>query len=144
MDAAHAFALLYNLALLAVVIYATASGGPPERLGAGLNVAGSILSGLLLPAPNLRWSRLEATALSVDLCMALAFYLLAVRTTRYWPVWCFGIAVANVFIHVARALLPEIGWPIYSSAAVLWAYLALFALILGVRYEGGDPRWRRR
>ena len=111
--------------------YALLCGGWPERLGAGINLAGSAITlfvGLLTPAI---WQSVMPGLSLIDLLVAACFLALAIRTTRYWPVWAFGFSIAGVTAHLARAIQPSVPAMAYFRSEAIWAYPSLAALAIG-------------
>ena len=124
-------AILYNAVLLAVCSYAALRGGRPERHGAAITLMASAASGAIQFWSVAYWEAAHFIIVSIDIAATAGFFWLAVSTIRYWPVWAFGFALANVFIGAAGAVLPNITLFAYSSGVVLYAYLGLGALALG-------------
>ncbi len=124
-------AILYNAALLSVCSYAGLRGGRPERHGAAITLMASAVSGALQFWSVAYWEPAHLIIVSIDIAVTAGFFWLAVSTIRYWPIWAFGFALANVFIGVAGAVLPDITLFAYSSGVVLYAYLGLTALAIG-------------
>lgn len=124
-------AILYNVVLLGVCGFAALRGGRPERHGAVLTLMASAVSGVIQFWSAAYWEPAQFIIMSVDISVAAGFFWLAVSTIRYWPIWAFGFALANLFIGAAGALLPNITLFAYSSGVVLYAYLALGSLALG-------------
>lgn len=124
-------ALLYNMVLVAVCCFAAVRGGRPERIGAALNVTASIGSSIARSMAITSWAPAETVILVIDVGIAAGFFWLAIRTIRFWPIWAFGFALANLFISLAGGLLPKVTLFAYSSGLVLYAYLALGSLAFG-------------
>ena len=124
-------ALLYASVLLAVSGFAFVRGGRPERVGAALNLSAAFASGLARASSIASWAPAETIILLIDLSITAGFFWLAISTTRFWPVWAFGFALANLFCSLAGGLMPGIVLFAYSSGLVLYAYLALGALAIG-------------
>ena len=124
-------AILYNVVLIAVCGFAVLRGGRPERQGAVMTLIASIVSGAIQFWSVAYWEPAQIVILAVDISVAIGFFWLAVSTIRYWPIWAFGFALANLFIGAAGAILPNITLFAYSSGVVLYAYLALGALAFG-------------
>lgn len=77
--------------------------------------------------------------MSIDVAVVAGFYLLAVTTNRYWPIWAFGFALADVVANLARALLPNTSLFAFHTGLGMYAYLALAALALGTRRAWRSP-----
>lgn len=131
-------ALLYNVALVAVCGFAVVRGGRPERIGAALNVSASIGSSIARLTAITSWAPAEIVILVIDVSIAAGFFWLAIRTTRFWPIWAFGFAMANLFISLAGGLLPKVTLFAYSSGLVLYAYMALGSLAIGTFFLPRD------
>jgi hypothetical protein len=122
---------IYTACLVGCCGYALACGGRPERWGAGINLAGSmvtLLVGLLTPAI---WQSAMAGLSLIDLLVALGFLALAIGTTRYWPIWAFGFSTAGVTAHLARAIQHSVPAMAYFRSEAVWAYPSLAALAIG-------------
>jgi hypothetical protein len=127
----EALAASFNVVMTATVIFALIRGGRPERIGALINVGGFALTVLIrLFVPN-AWAPAEVLVLLVDAAVTSGFFWLAIATTRFWPIWAVGFALADLFMSIAGALLPHVPLFAYQSGLVIYAYLALGALALG-------------
>ncbi|EQB11386.1 hypothetical protein [Sphingobium lactosutens] len=131
MSMSWVLALTYNAVLLSVGGYAWVRGGRPERIGAAINIAASFATGALQLIDRRHYAPAEAIVLGIDVVVAISFYWLAIRTTRFWPIWAFGFALANLIMTVAALLLPGVSLFAYHSGLSAYAYLALGALLLG-------------
>lgn len=125
------FAILFNGVLLTACGYAMVCGGRPERIGATINVVASGATTALRLMNARFFAPAELTILLVDGVVAAGFYWLAVSTTRFWPIWAFGFALADVLISVTGGLLPRTPLFAYHTGLGIYAYLALAALTLG-------------
>lgn len=124
-------ALVFNGVLVTTCLYAGVRGGRPERIGAGINLVASCVTTALRLTDARYYAPAEFIILSIDALVIAVFYWLAVSTTRFWPIWAFGFAVANVFVSVAGGLIPRTPMFAYHSGLGLYAYLALASLALG-------------
>jgi hypothetical protein len=146
-----AMALAYDATLVVVCLYAFLRGGRSERIGAAVNFLASVLSSLARLTGVASWAPAELVVLSIDIIVALCFYRLAVTTTRFWPIWEFGFALADIFVTLAGALLPGVPLLAYETGLGVYAYLALFALATGSArlsrqadngpHTGARPSW---
>lgn len=124
-------ALIYDATLVVICTYALVRGGRPERLGAAICFFASLISSLARLSHISSWAPAESVMLAIDFSVVASFYLLAVRTCRFWPVWAFGFALADIFISLAGALMPHAPLLAYQSGLSVYAYLALAALAVG-------------
>lgn len=127
-------ALVFNGVLVTICIYAAVRGGRPERIGAGINIVASGLTTALRLANPYFYAPAELLVLSIDALVMAGFYWLAVNTTRFWPIWAFGFAVANLFVSLAGGLIPKTPLFAYHTGLGLYAYLALASLAIGTFY----------
>ena len=124
-------AMAYNAILLSVGGYAWVRGGRPERAGAAINIAASFATGALQLFNQRHYAPAETMVLGIDVAVVMSFYWLAIHTPRFWPIWAFGFALANLIMSVAALLLPDVSLFAYHSGLRTYAYLALGALLLG-------------
>lgn len=123
-----ALALFYDLMLVLVCILAVVRGGRPERQGALICLAGSALSSAGRLAGIASWAPAAWFVLAVDAFVALGFFWLATTTIRFWPVWAFGFALADIFVNIAAVIFPSFKPLAYQSMLGVYAYLALFVI----------------
>ncbi len=120
-------------ALMSLVCsYALVRGGRPERIGAVVNVAGSLVTAVLrVSLPSFVWLPGALSVLLIDVMVAACFFWLAVTTIRFWPIWAAGFALSDILMSVGTALLPHVRLFAYHTWIGAYAYLALGALALG-------------
>ncbi len=124
--------LVYLLAFVAACSYAGWLGGWPERCGAGIVVAGSILSVIAATSFYPGWKTPEAGIFIVDLLVLAAFANLALYSDRYWPLWATSFQLVAVLIHLATlASQTAVGAQAYSHAQEFWAYPVIAAMVAG-------------
>lgn len=144
--------LLFVILLGSCAGYALLFGGACEAWAAGLQLAAfaagwAIKAGLSLALPS---SHHVATGLfAIDLVLLSALVLLAIRATRFWPLWIAGFHCASVVAHVAKLLNP--GMVGYAVQIQLWGYPMLLVMAFGTwRHRqrlaqfGSDPSWKPR
>lgn len=122
-------ALLFLIVLVAACSYAGWQGGWPERAGAAIMVAGSILTPVM--ASHTEWRSPEYGIFIVDLLMLAAFVNLALYCDRFWPIWVTSFHLIAVTIHVAKLAEPSVAALAYANAAAFWAYPMLVILAVG-------------
>ncbi|RVT92490.1 hypothetical protein [Sphingomonas crocodyli] len=124
--------LAYLITLISVCAYAVRCGGRPERQGAAIMFAGSVLT---VPAAKLvaQWQSPAFGVLAVDLAVLGGFLAIALRSDRFWPLWTTAFQLVGVATHLARLADPGIIPRAYSMAQGFWAYPMLVALAIGVR-----------
>lgn len=138
-------AMTFNVVLLATCAFAFVRGGAPERIGAGLNLAASaITTGLRLIDASF-FAPDEIVIFSIDLTVVAGFYWLAIKTTRFWPIWAFGFGLADIFMNLSGTAFPRAPLFVFHTSLGIYTYLALGALALGTvklpRNSTPQQRW---
>lgn len=77
--------------------------------------------------PHIQW-----TTLALDILALAVALLVAFRSNRLWVLWVAGFRILAVVTHIARLLDPKVGGWAYITAGVMWGYLVLIALAVGV------------
>lgn len=138
-------AVLFLVLLVGCCGYALLRGGAPERIAAGLQLGAFAIN---LP---LHWmleaGRYRTTlvgTMTIDLLLLVALFVLAHRSTRFWPLWLTGWQGAAVVAHLAKLLDPSMVPLGYAIQTTLWGYLMLVAMAVGTwrhraRMATGDP-----
>ncbi|RIA46783.1 hypothetical protein DFR49_1339 [Hephaestia caeni] len=134
MNSGWPLAVTYNVVLLGVCGFALLRGGRPERIGACINLLGSYLTTGLRLADSHFNTPAEIVIVVIDSSVTVGFFWLAIATVRFWPIWAFGFALANISTNVAGAWVPRMPLFAYLTGLGLYAYLALGALLLGTLY----------
>lgn len=145
MDSRVALAVGFNGVLLLTCGFALWRGGRPERVGAIANLAGCIITAIVRLIIPSAWAPGHYLVASIDLGVMGTFYFLATHSTRFWPIWAFGFALADVLLSIAGTLLPYSMLLAFHSGTSIYAYLALAALVLGTSRLPRDasPEQRR-
>ena len=140
---------LFNGLLAVSIIYALLRGGAPERIGAVILFVGCAATALLYSAIDRRFHALEVGVLIIDIAAALAFLVLLLCSTRFWPAWGCAVQVAAVVVHLLR-LVPHTPFAFpYALVLALLGYPLPLILASGVRAHRlrlktrtFDPAWR--
>jgi hypothetical protein len=130
--------------------YALWRGGVPERIGAGVFIAGMLFSRLSASSARPSFTSVEAGILIVDAAMLAAFLVLALTSRRFWPLWMTAFQLVQVAGHVARFANPDMMRWVYAIAQGIWSY-PMLALLAGatwrhqrrLRLFGLDESWSR-
>ncbi len=123
--------LFFLLVLVSTASYAGWCGGWPERAGAAIMVAASLLSVVAAMSFYPGWDSPEAGILIVDLLMLAALINLALYSDRYWPLWVTSFHLIAVTIHLASLADRSVAALAYASAQEFWAYPMLVMLAVG-------------
>ncbi|WP_174837087.1 hypothetical protein [Sphingomonas sp. CL5.1] len=133
------------MVLFGVCGWALLRGGRPERIGAVINLLASCVTTALRLIDAHFYAPAEVVVLAIDLGVAAGFFWLAIATIRFWPIWAFGFALANLFTNVVGPWIPRTPLFAYLTGLGIYAYLALGALLLGtLRLPRSAQAWLRR
>lgn len=117
------------LVLLLVSAGAFLRGGVEERLtAAGLltNVAVTVL------LRDHSWPELQRAGFVVDVGLLLLLIGIALKSPKYWPMAAAGFQLLAVLTHIAKMIDPNLQQWAYITAIVIWTYLLMIALGIGV------------
>ena len=125
--------------------YAFLRGGAPERIAAGLQVAAyaaTLAMRRLIDLTDFRAVGFGSAA--VDGVLLVALFVVAWRSTRYWPLWITGWQSAAMVAHLAKLIDPTMRSSGYALQAQVWAYPMLIATAIAAwrhqaRLAAGDP-----
>jgi hypothetical protein len=114
--------------LLAICALAAWRGRATERLAAGAYLVAWLLTVAVFK------SRSEFTqwpVLAIDVGLLVFLLWLAMRSSRFWPLFAAGFHLLAVVTHFARAVDPRVsGWA-YQTAEILWSYMVIYAIGYG-------------
>jgi hypothetical protein len=123
--------VLFWLSLIGVTCVAFAMGGQPERYGAIIIVSGSVATAILGANHSNQSPQFEIWLLFADSIALLAIGLLALFSTRYWPLWAASFHAIAVMTHFADLMIPNIVPKAYFVFQGFWVYPMFVALLLG-------------
>lgn len=139
---------IFLLLLLASLIYAFWRGGAPERVTAGIFVAGAIGSALAASPAAARWTQVEMGVLAVDAAMLIAFLALMIKANRLWPILLVGLQTIQVVGHLLRGVDPTLFPFLYWMTSASWSYAMVVLLVIAtflhskrLRRRGHDAPW---
>lgn len=116
--------------------YAGIRGGAPERLAAVaqfLAVVLTVASDLIAKGP---WSGLEASIALTDVSLFLTMFVIAMVSTRFWPLLQTSMLGCELFGHLAKTLGPDILPRAYYMTVAFWGYPTVVLLAVAT--------WRHR
>lgn len=129
----------WSLALLSTAAYALWRGGRPERLAACACLIAHFAT-ILLQRPE-GWLQPEAGLIVVDVGLTLTFGVIMIRARRWWPVAAFAFQILSFAMPIMRFVDPQAPLMGFYVSAIIWNYVGLLVLAIGVRLEGAsrDP-----
>lgn len=128
----------WDVSMLSVAGLSVWRGGWAERTVAFATIVGSIATAAV---QNTR----DASApqwgdLAVDCICLIVFVGVALRSRRLWPLFAAAFQLIAVIIYVARLADVHVGARSPFAAGVIWSYLILVAVLVGVFVNGRDRR----
>jgi hypothetical protein len=116
--------------MLAVAAYAFGRGKVDERLAASICVIASVATVLVSSRPTSYFSNVEIGTLSIDGLALAGFVIVAIRSTRFWPLWVAGFQLTSVFSHFLKAIHWGMIPQVYAAAERFWVYPIFLAIIV--------------
>jgi hypothetical protein len=124
---------LYAFAILLLVStgYALWRGDRDHRIVAAICLAAVFATQIALDPVTSRYSGTETGGLLVDVATFGGFLIVALQSTRFWPLWVAGLQLTTSLGHLLKtidiALLPKA----YAVALIFWSYPILLILAIG-------------
>ena len=117
--------------LLTFVVCAAAflKGDVEERLTAGSIVINIAATRALR---DYSWPQVQLGGFVADVLSLVLLLAIALRTHKFWPLAAAAFQLLMVFTHVAKMIDPNLGQWSYITAIVIWTYLLMIALGVGV------------
>jgi uncharacterized membrane protein YecN with MAPEG domain len=123
--------LIFWILLLFVFVFALVRGRTDERIAAGACLVATLVTHFILGPMKLQYDSIEPGLAAIDAGMLAVFVALALRSSRFWPLWVAGLQLTMSMAHVFKAvdftLLPRA----YAAAAVFWSYPILLIILVG-------------
>lgn len=120
---------LGQLVTFVVCAAAFLKGDVEERLAAGgivLNIA------VTVAMRDYSWPHLQVAGFVVDILSFILLLAIALWSSKFWPLAAAAFQLLAVLTHVAKMVDPDLGQWSYITAIVIWTYLLMFALGVGV------------
>ncbi len=105
-------------------------GGWPERTVAFGTIVGSLAMALFQNTKD--WSAPQWGDLAVDSVFLLLVIWVALRSRKVWPMFAAAFQLVAVVNYVARLADARVGVLAPFTAGVIWSYLILLAVVVGV------------
>jgi hypothetical protein len=114
-------------------VYAAVVGGTTGRIGAALNVGGTLATWFAQYAGL--WSQTHFQVLIIDVLMMAALYALAIKSRVYWPIWAAGFHLITVTGHAATLITPDFRSSLYYYFNGMWAIFVQMAMVWGITLD---------
>lgn len=122
---------IYWTILFAICGYAFWRGRRDEKAVAAVCLGASVISLLSLTQWQARYSGIETGLLAVDVATLALFTAVALRSSRFWPLWVAGLQLTTSMGHLMKAIDVSLLPLAYGAALRLWSYPILIILAIG-------------
>jgi hypothetical protein len=134
--------VFFILLLAALVLLAFWRGRTDERLAASVCVGGALLTALVGNRVASESSAFYPLAFLVDFAVLAGFLVIALRSSRFWPMWVAGLQLTTVSIHLLMVVAPDLPGGISLAALAFWSYPILILIAVGAWRTPLVERWR--
>jgi hypothetical protein len=123
--------IFFYLLLTGLVALTLWRGRSDERVAAGVCVGGTLLTVIVGNKLAVDKSAFDFAAFAVDLAVLAAFVAIALRSTRFWPLWVAGLQLTTTSVHLLIMLAPHLPGGIFGAALAFWSYPILILIGIG-------------
>jgi uncharacterized membrane protein YecN with MAPEG domain len=136
--------IVFWILLSVVCALAMLRGRTDERIAAGACAVATLLTHFVLGPLQIKYSGVEHGLVALDVAMLAIFVAVALRSSRFWPLWVAGLQLTMSMAHVMKAIDEQLMPRAYAAAAVFWSYpillIILFACWRTREYEEFERR----
>ncbi len=129
---------IWTASMLAVAGLSVWRGGWAERTIAFTTIVGSLATAVFQDTRN--QSATQWGDMAVDCACLVIFVGVALRSRRLWPLFVAAFQLIAVVIYAARLADIRVGARSPFTAGVIWSYLILVAVLVGVFLNNRDRR----
>lgn len=130
--AIHFIALFVTL--LVTVAVAMRRGGPFERWAAYTVLIAALLTGVAVPSAS--WTGMEVRLFVIDGLVLVSFWLIALKSRRFWPYWVTGWQLIAILVHIQKLMFVEISPRAYSLLSMGISYPILLMILYAAGSSG--------
>lgn len=134
----YASLVVYVTALVAVLWAAFARGDGDARLAAWVTLGG-VAATQLAWTIGPRWTAFDPGIMLVDAAMVVGYFLVARRSSRWWPLWMTAAQLSATLTHLAPLAAPDAMLRLYQLSQPAWMFLVLWMIAHGSLRQ---PRWQ--
>jgi hypothetical protein len=117
--------------LLLICGYAYWRGRSEERAAATVALLATIATHFVISPLAVRYTRVEFGLLGIDLAVLAAFVVIALYSSRFWPLWTAGFQLTVTMSHMLKSIDLGLMPKAYAAAAVFWSYPILLVILVG-------------
>ena len=122
---------LFFLLLFATTGYALWRGDRDSRLAATICLVAVAMTQLLLHPVAHRYGSIEGGVVAVDAATFAGFTLIALSSSRFWPLWISGLQLTTLIGHGLKAVDWTLVPRVYGAALIFWSYPILLIVMAG-------------
>ena len=121
----------FRALLIASCGYALWRGRRDERVVALVCIAATLASRLAFSPLSVRYTNIEFGLLAIDVAVLGTFIVVALQSSRFWPLWIAGLQLTSSTAHLMKAIESDLLPKAYGAAIALWSYPILIILAIG-------------
>jgi hypothetical protein len=122
---------VFRILLGLVALYAFMRGTRDERLVGLICITGAVATHLLISPLHGRFASVEIPVMVVDLAVFAGFLTVALRSSRFWPLWVAGLQLTTMLGHLLKAIDLSLLPRAYGASMTFWAYPIVLVLAVG-------------
>ncbi|WP_070155134.1 hypothetical protein [Sphingobium phenoxybenzoativorans] len=122
--------IAFTIAVVVSCLYAALYGGRTGRWGGGILLSTWPMSwalSKLMPS----YGKAIPVLFLVDLMVFIGLLVIALLSTRRWPIWCAAFQLNTVAAHLAIMLSPVVLGQAYYAMISIWGVPMLFVMVVG-------------
>jgi hypothetical protein len=135
-------AILFWAMTLTCCGYSAIFGSSDAKIYAGLILSASLLTGIIQYILGINNHNLPIVIM--DIFFLLIFYLLALRSIHYWPLWITGFHLLTCLSHLVSFVIDNYIFNVYFGLQAVWAVFGQFFMALGIYLDNKtsfDDKW---
>ncbi len=122
--------LVFWTLLFVVCACAALRGRSDERIAAGACAVATLLTHFVVGPLKLEYATVEPGLVALDAAMLVTFVFVALRSSRFWPLWVAGLQLTMSMSHLLKAIQIDLMPKAYAAAAVFWSYPILIIILV--------------
>jgi hypothetical protein len=127
----QALAILYATCLTVTAVIGWRYGGRSERWGVAIIVVASLLTVIVTNSAMFQWRTHRTPLIVVDAVMLIPLVVLALVSSRFWPIWAAAFHLIALCSHGAVSILPRGVVQAYAIFQGFWAYPIMACILIG-------------
>jgi hypothetical protein len=135
---------IFWILLFIVCACAVLRGRTDERIAAGACAGATLLTHFVLGPLKIKYAGVEHGLVALDVAMLAIFIAVALRSSRFWPLWVAGLQLTTSMAHLMKAVDLHLMPRAYAAAAVFWSYPILLIILIACWRTGRHNRLESR